>query len=75
MTYPGEYLTPKEAAQVVRLKVRTLAKMRHQRRGPDYIKLGDSPRSRVRYPRTALDNWMNQRGPGHSAQDDDGENP
>jgi hypothetical protein len=58
---PDEYLTPAEAAVVVKLTARTLADLRWRGGGPPFRKLGPGPKARVRYRRGDLDDWMQQR--------------
>ena len=53
-------LTPKEVADRLRVETDTLEKWRAIRKGPAWIKLGDSPRSPVRYPQSALDEYLKQ---------------
>jgi hypothetical protein len=53
----SDYLTEKEAANVVRLAPITLSKYRLTGGGPEFIKLG----RRVVYSRRSLDAWMNAR--------------
>jgi hypothetical protein len=49
-----QFLTPKEASQVVRLSVSWLAKARMRGDGPPYVK----PRRSICYPLTGLLQWM-----------------
>jgi predicted DNA-binding transcriptional regulator AlpA len=51
------YLTPPEAAAFTRLAVQTLAKLRCEGGGPQYVKVG----RRVVYPMSALRGWMDAR--------------
>ena len=53
-------LTPKEAAVHLRVNPETLEKWRASRKGPAWIKLGNSPRSPVRYRQSALDEYLKQ---------------
>jgi predicted DNA-binding transcriptional regulator AlpA len=52
-----QYLTPPEVAAFTRLAVQTLAKMRCEGGGPQYVKTG----RRVVYPMSALRRWMDAR--------------
>lgn len=52
------YLTTAEAADHLRLKKRTLEEYRVQKKGPAYVKLGETKRSNVLYRRSDLDAWM-----------------
>jgi predicted DNA-binding transcriptional regulator AlpA len=47
-------LTPREAADLLRVSISWLAKARMRGNGPPYVKLGRS----VRYPEGALLQWM-----------------
>jgi hypothetical protein len=49
-----EVLLPAEAADIVRLKPATLAKLRCVGGGPSFVKIG----GRVGYRRSALDAWL-----------------
>jgi hypothetical protein len=42
-------LTPKELAHRLKIHTNTLAKWRMDSLGPKFIRLGDGPKSRVRY--------------------------
>lgn len=48
-------LTPRQLGARLSVCLRTLAGWRVAGRGPGYIKLGDTPRSRVRYPITEVE--------------------
>jgi excisionase family DNA binding protein len=52
---PEPLLTPAEAAAYLHVAVQTLAKWRHQRKGPSYAKLGWGL---VRYRREELEAWV-----------------
>ena len=54
-TSQGDYLTPKEAADIARVSVNALAQLRYQKRGPAYLK--PSPR-RVLYRRADFIEWL-----------------
>lgn len=53
-----ELLNSREAADVLRLSVPTLERMRCQGTGPPFIKLGSGKRARVVYRRGDLDAWI-----------------
>lgn len=59
-TPPNEpqYLTPEEAAKILRLSVRTLEGMRYSGKSPPYAKFGQGRSSRILYPRDLLDQWV-----------------
>ena len=50
-----KHLNEHQAADVTGLSVKTLRRMRHEMRGPQYLKLG----RRVVYSETDLGNWLN----------------
>jgi len=52
-----ELLTPKEASDILRVSIHTLAKWRSIGRGPDYIKTG----KRVKYSRDTVSDWITRR--------------
>jgi hypothetical protein len=52
-----ELLTPKEARDILRVSIHTLAKWRSQERGPEYIKTGKS----VKYGRDTVNEWISKR--------------
>lgn len=52
------YLTAQDAADVLRLSVRTLERMRVEGTGPRYHKAGAGKRARVLYNRADLDDWL-----------------
>jgi hypothetical protein len=54
------FLTTVEAAEILRLKPRTLEALRVEGTGPRYYKIGPGKRSRVVYRRTDLDEWVAQ---------------
>lgn len=53
---PGDLdlLTPRQAAEYLRVKVRTLQSWRHNKQGPQFLRL---PTGHVRYERGALRRW------------------
>ena len=55
-----QLLTPRQAAEFLRISPRTMETMRRKGTGPWYTKLGGL----VRYPMTELEEWvqMNKRG-------------
>lgn len=57
------FLTPREAATVLCLSVRTLSKYRSAGKGPVYYKLGAS----VRYTLDDLRRWAESRTPGRES--------
>jgi predicted DNA-binding transcriptional regulator AlpA len=61
MTFDTDYLTGPEAAKLLGLKTQSLRKWRLLGRGPRYSRTGDSPRARVLYRRSDLEDWLAQR--------------
>jgi hypothetical protein len=57
---PDDLLDTREAAAVLRLSPGTLQNQRVSGCGPRYIKLGQSPKARVRYRRGDLMKWLSQ---------------
>ena len=53
-TYLPRHLNENQAAEITGLSVKTLRRMRHEMRGPQYVKLG----RRVVYSETDLGNWL-----------------
>jgi len=56
-TLPVEWLTRRQAAQVLNLSETLLRQMYAEDRGPPVCKLGTARSARVRYPRAALVQW------------------
>ena len=57
MTEETVYLTPLQAARIVGLSAKTLARYRVKAKGPVFVKL----EGRVRYLRKDLDDWAHRR--------------
>ncbi|MCX5213000.1 helix-turn-helix domain-containing protein [Kitasatospora sp. NBC_00240] len=57
-SHPDEWLTPREAAELTRLSVGTLANLRWRGTGPEFRKLGDGRSSAVRYRRSIVEKWI-----------------
>lgn len=55
-----DLLTPREAADVLRLSTITLQKQRAAGTGPAFIKMGAGRRARIRYARADLDAYVAQ---------------
>lgn len=58
------YLTSTEAANLMRISPRTLEKMRLEKRGPGYFRLGKSGRSKVIYSLSEVTQWMEDQKAG-----------
>lgn len=56
----GQYLTTREAAEILGVHPVTMAQWRSKGRGPKYTKVGDAPKSRIRYQKSDLHAWMHQ---------------
>lgn len=54
----NELLKPREAAAILKVSTDTLEAWRAKRIGPDWLKLGDSPRSPVRYRRGVITTYL-----------------
>ena len=57
----SELLTPKEAAEMLKVSPDTLEGWRAKRTGPPWTKLGDGKRSPVRYRRSDLEAYLKAR--------------
>lgn len=57
----NDWLTPAEVATILNMSVVALRKWRHLGIGPNYLKMGDSTNSRVRYNRQAVEAWIERR--------------
>jgi len=55
---PSPLLTSPETARYLGIKPQTLRKWRLTGHGPPYVRLGDSPRSRVAYKLSDLEAWV-----------------
>lgn len=55
-----QFLTTQEAAEILRLKPRTLEALRVEGTGPRYFKMGPGRMARVVYRRADLDAWVEQ---------------
>lgn len=55
------YLNSQEAADILRISIRTLERMRVEGTGPRYLKAGAGTRSRVLYRLADLDEWLQGR--------------
>jgi excisionase family DNA binding protein len=51
-------LTRKEAAERLRLSVRTLRRWADEDRGPPFVKMGESRAARIRYPEDLFEEWI-----------------
>lgn len=61
MTMTSPYLNSQEAADILRISIRTLERMRVEGSGPRYLKAGKGTRARVLYRHADLEAWLNAR--------------
>ncbi len=61
MNNEKQYLKPKEAADLLKLKPQTLTYWRFTKQGPPYHKIGDGVKARVIYEAAALHEWVASR--------------
>ncbi|MGE0768094.1 MAG: helix-turn-helix domain-containing protein [Hyphomicrobiaceae bacterium] len=59
---PKPYLNGQEAADILRISIRTLERMCVEGTGPRYLKAGAGTRSRVLYRPADLDGWSGVKG-------------
>lgn len=57
-TRDDDLLTPAEVAKLLSMHEGSLAAWRSQKRGPKWVKLGDKPKSPVRYRRGDLAKYL-----------------
>ncbi len=62
------YLNSQEAADILRISIRTLERMRVDGTGPTYLKAGAGTRSRVLYRPADLDAWLQGRSYSSTSQ-------
>jgi hypothetical protein len=58
---PVEYLNEREAGTYLDISVRTLQTWRYRKQGPEYERVGDGPKARIRYPVAKLASWRYRR--------------
>lgn len=58
MTASTQLLTTEQTAAILQLHPGTLENLRMKGQGPAYVKLGDRPRSPIRYRREDIEAWM-----------------
>ena len=56
-----QLLTSAQTAHLIGVKPQTIRLWRLQGKGPEYFRLGDSPKAPVRYSESAILDWLNQR--------------
>lgn len=62
------YLNSQEAADLIRISIRTLERMRVDGTGPLYLKAGKGTRSRVLYRPADIDAWLTSRAFNSTAE-------
>ncbi|MFE7108367.1 helix-turn-helix domain-containing protein [Streptomyces sp. NPDC057575] len=62
-----ELLSPRQVEELYGFHVQTLANWRWTGRGPDYIKTGPGKGGRIRYKRSAIEKWLDERTVGGGA--------
>lgn len=67
---PADLLTTFEAAELLRLSVPTLERLRLSGDGPIFVKLGPGKRARVVYRRADLEAWINAHRRDSTSQQD-----
>lgn len=55
-------LSPEQAAEFMGVTKATLAQWRHRKEGPNYIKMGNAVRSRIRYSEDDIKDYLNRHG-------------
>lgn len=55
------YMTRREVGEILGVSAPTLTRWMNERKGPPVIRLDDTPRSRVLYPRAEFDQWIASR--------------
>jgi hypothetical protein len=60
-----EYLTPRQTADEYPFSVQTLAQWRWMGTGPDYIKTSPGKGGRIKYRRSAIEQWLDERTVSH----------
>lgn len=61
MNDSDELLDNEQTAALLGIKPNTLEIWRHKGKGPEHLKLGDTPQAPVRYRRSAISDWLRQR--------------
>ncbi|MDX3519271.1 helix-turn-helix domain-containing protein [Streptomyces scabiei] len=57
----NELLTPKQVRDTYGFSVQQLAHWRWMGTGPSYIKTGESKAGRIKYRRSAIEQWLDER--------------
>ena len=61
MNDPDELLDNEQTAALLGIKPNTLEIWRHKGKGPEFLKLGDTPQAPVRYRRSGIEEWLSMR--------------
>jgi hypothetical protein len=57
----AEFLTPRQVEEEYGFRVQTLAQWRWMDLGPDYLKLSPGRGGRIKYKRSAIETWLEER--------------
>ena len=61
MNDPNDLLDTEQTAALLGIKPNTLEIWRHKGKGPEFLKLGDTPQAPVRYFRSRVVEWLAER--------------
>lgn len=61
----NDLLTEKQLAPILGLSVHTIRKMRYERRGPPFVRLGLGAKAKVRYNLKEVKKWAKGNGNGY----------
>jgi predicted DNA-binding transcriptional regulator AlpA len=61
MSITDELLDNEQTAALLGIKPNTLEIWRHKGKGPEFLKLGDTPQAPVRYLRSEVTAWLRRR--------------
>lgn len=61
-----EFMTPKQVAEEYPFTTHQLSTWRWMGLGPDYIKTRPSKAGRIKYRRSAIERWLNERTVSHT---------
>ena len=61
MSEPNDLLDNEQTAALLGIKPNTLEIWRCRGKGPEFVKMGDTPQAPVRYQRSVLMDWLERR--------------
>jgi hypothetical protein len=64
------FLTTEEAAKVLALSPASLRQMRYEGTGPAFVRMGEGPKSPIRYPRDSVHMWAWTRTRQHATREE-----